>query len=320
MAVQTPPAPPTRVPAAERVPAPDAGVIEDARARQRRHRRIGVLLVAAAAAAGLLSVELTGGGGGGSHSGGQPSDAGAGPGPFHAPASNVFADAPATQLNGYGVETGACPLAPPNRYLPPRSGCVTARRADVDGDGRPDLVLVYSRLSSRHPSGYVGGVPASLQHDFMAEAAFLKIVLADGAGASRRIAGTRAAAIDAIAHVNRNPGREIFLEVARISSGATAAAYGLDAGRLVSAGPLLSYGGDSASKAGFDCRGRTRPHLIQRTFELIGSTVTGPWRQTDTTYVWRGPRLVEKSSRTFTRLGAAANLVGVGNGCVAGIG
>ncbi len=57
MVVQTPRAPPS-------TPDPEieAGVIEDARARQRRHRRIGLALLAAAAVAGVLAILSSGGG------------------------------------------------------------------------------------------------------------------------------------------------------------------------------------------------------------------------------------------------------------------
>lgn len=246
MAVQTP-APPSITD-----PGIEDGVIEDARARQRRHRRIGWALAAAAVAAGVLIAWMAGGGGGaGSPPGRHASDSGSGSGAGHA-ASRVFPGAPVTQPNGYGVETGACPLAPPNRYLPARSGCITVKRADVNGDGRPDLILVYSRLSRQHPSGYVGGPPPSLRRDFVSEAAFLKVAFANGTSVSARLE-TRAAAIDAVAHVNDDPGHEIFLEVGRVSSGATGAAYGYDNGRLVSAGVALGYGGDSATQAGFNC-------------------------------------------------------------------
>ncbi len=60
MAVQSPPTPKVQPPA---VATPDAGVIEDARARQRRHRMGGAALVALAVAA-LLGYSLAGGGGG----------------------------------------------------------------------------------------------------------------------------------------------------------------------------------------------------------------------------------------------------------------
>jgi len=140
---------------------------------------------------------------------------------------------PSTQPDGYGVATDACPLAPPNRYLPARSGCVTVRRADVNGAGRPDLIIVYSRLGRQHPPGYVATTPP-LRDEFVATGAFLKVVLANGTSVSTRIngtRGTRAAAIDSVARVTDDPGDEIFLEVGRISSGATGVAYGFHNGR-----------------------------------------------------------------------------------------
>lgn len=295
------------------------GVIEDARARQRRHRYIGWTLAVAVVAAGVIVGMAGGGGGAGRHAAGQSPNDGSGAGPGH-PSSRTFPGAPVTQPNGYGVETGACPLAPPSRYLPARSGCVTVKRADVNGDGRLDLILVYSRLSGRHPSGYVGGVPPSLRHDFVAEAAFLKVVFANGTIVSARLGGARAAAIDSVAPVNDDPGQEIFLEVGRVSSGATGTAYGYDKGRLVSADVLLAYGGDSTSQAGFNCLSGRPPRLVQRTFELIGPTMTGAWRETTVSYLWDGPKLAETRKRTFSRHGkiAAADL-GIGHACIEGI-
>ncbi len=104
------------------------------------------------------------------------------------------------------------------------------RRADVDGDGRPDLIIVFSRLGSEHPSG-----APCLRAEFLAKAACLKVVLANGTSVCARIratSATTAAAIDAVAHVNDDPGDEIFREVERISSGATGVAYGLHNDRL----------------------------------------------------------------------------------------
>jgi hypothetical protein len=238
-------------------------------------------------------------------------------------AAGVF-QAPSTQRNGYGVATDTCPLAPPSRYLPARSGCVTVMRADVNGDGRPDLILVYSRLSRQHLSDYAGSTPASLRREFVADAAFVKVVLANGTSVSTRITGTRgtrAAAIASVARVNDDPGDEIFLEVERISSGATVVAYGFHDGRLVPAGVMLEYGGDSAARAGFNCLPGNPPRLIQRTYELIGPTINGWWQQTNITYTWHGPRLAQTAKRTFKRHGAVAvSEMGMGHGCIAGVG
>jgi len=63
MVVQTPTPPGTSEPEI------DAGVINDAQARQRRYRRIGVALLAAAIAVGILVLGIAGGGGGGAGAG-----------------------------------------------------------------------------------------------------------------------------------------------------------------------------------------------------------------------------------------------------------
>ena len=110
---------------------------------------------------------------------------------------NGFPGAPRTQRNGYGVATGACPLDAANRYLPARSGCVIVRRADLAGDGQQDLVLLYSRLSRRHVSWT--GAPASLRRMYLAEQSFLRVVPPTGGAVTATVAGTKSAAILAIA-------------------------------------------------------------------------------------------------------------------------
>jgi len=190
-------------------------------------------------------------------------------------------------------------------------------RADVTGDGRMSLILVYSRLSRGHPNWFAGGTtPPSLQHDFVAEAAFLKIVLANGTSATARLPQARAAWIDAISHVNDNPGGEIFLDAGRSSSGGWMLAYGYQDGRLVPAGVTLNYGGDSADGAGFSCLPGSPPRLIQRTYSLIGPTIYAWWQQTNIAYTWHGPRLVQTAKRTFKRYGAVtSSQTSMGHGC-----
>jgi hypothetical protein len=112
--------------------------------------------LSAIAAGALLAGLAAGGGGSGAGSGLSAKPSGASPGSRAglANASNELPGAPVTQAHGYGVETDFCPLAPPNRYPPARSGCVTVRRADLNGDGRQDLIIVYSTLNHERPSGY----------------------------------------------------------------------------------------------------------------------------------------------------------------------
>ena len=202
--------------------------------------------------------------------------------------------APHTQPHGYGVATGVCPLAAPNRYLPPRSGCVTVRRADIAGDGRPDLILLYSRLS--HERAGQLGLPASVSTMYVATTAMVRVLRARGGSATAPVDDAKAAAILAVAHVNDDVGDELFIQVSQISSGAAAVAYGFHDGRLVPAGVTLGYGGDSATKAGFDCLTGHPPRLVQRTFELIGPTIYAWWTETDVTYAWHGSRLVDRKS------------------------
>lgn len=293
MVVQAP-APPTAAPDLET----EAGVIEDARARQRRHRVIGLALLAAAAVAAGLIAGVGGGGGGGAGTGPsqheQPS--GSGGGPAHGSQGSPFPGAPSTRgRRRYGVPGATCRLAAPNRYLPARSGCVTARLLDLSGDGRPDLVLIYSMLGDRH-------YPWLPRHRYYAKHAFLRVIQPGGATVTTRINTTNpvttAASIASIGHFNDLPGKEIFLEVSRISSGAIAVGYSLYHGRLVPAGPSLHFNGDSGATAGFECLPGNPPRFIQRVFDLPNDP--GLWKETDTIYRWHGPRLVAVSRTSST--------------------
>ena len=321
MAVQTPPTPSTVADQPGFAPGVDAGVIEDARARQRRQRRVGLVLLAAAVAALSAGIWTGGGGGGGNdggHPGGRPSGSGGGPLPALASASARFPGAPPT-TGVSGVQSQVCPLAPPNRYLPPHSGCVSSRLADIDGDGRPDLIIAYSRMGQWVPS--YPGEPAGLRRNHEARAAFLRVILADGTRVTRRIGVARAAGIDAVAHVSAEPGAEVFLEVQHISSGATVDAYGLHAGRLVPAGVALEYGGDSGVQAGFNCVSNP-PRVIQTLLSFIGpNEFTRSWRETRVVYAWHGLRLVQTGRRTLRRLVRLRSAeTRIGPGCLHGVG
>ncbi len=190
----------------------------------------------------------------------------------------------------------------------------------MNGDGRSDLILVYSRLGRRHPYWYAGSVPPDLKHDFVADAAFMKVVLAGGGSASIKIDDAWAAAVDTVVRVSRAPGAEVFLEVSRLSSGASVLAYGFRDSHLVPAGAKLYEGGDSAAKSGFGCLPGNPPRIIQRTFLLIGPTIYGWWRETNVIYAWHGPKLVQISSRTFKRRGAVlASDTAFERGCIKGV-
>jgi hypothetical protein len=97
--------------------------------------------------------------------------------------------------------------------------------------------------------------------------------------------------IVAVGNVNANPGAELFVYVSWTSSGAEVAVYSFDGGRLVRAPETFTFGGDSASRFGFDCVRKPRPEIVQRSYELIGPTIYGRWRLTTATYVWSGATL-----------------------------
>jgi hypothetical protein len=315
-------------PASAPDPAIEDGVIEDARRRQRRQRRIGAVLLSVVAACALVAGLAVGGGGAGGSGGAatpsaRPASGSPGSRVGHANANTAFAGAPLTQRNS-GVYSNVCPLAAPSRYLPARAGCVTVRRLDMTGDGRRDLVILYSVLGRRHAWWYNGGPPASIAKDFVPLRAYLKLVLPDGRSTAIRIPstyGSSATLLDASAHVNSDPGVELFLLVNQISSGATAAAYGFDDGRLVAAGVPLHYGGDSGAKAGFNCVSGSPPRIVQRTYGLIGGSLDGPWKEISTVFAWHGPKLVQVSRRTFNWRGEPTKAeTAIGRGCSSGIG
>lgn len=292
----------------------DAGVIEDARRRQRRHRVLGAALPAAVLIAGGLSLASSGGGaggiGGGRHGLAQPPAPGSSTG--HS-AGRPFPGAPASQPNPGGIAQDACLLAPANRYLPPWSGCVTVRRADLTGNGQTYLVLLYSRLSHAHFSS--PGASANLSKEYMAKEADLRVIAPDGARTTTVLkGGPGAAALLGIAKVGDGGGEKIFIQVNEISSGSTANVYTLYRHRLTSAGISLGYGGDSGVQAGFSCLPRAR--VIQRVFIPLGSLLKAPWQETATTFTWHGPRLVKTAQRNHRHQGPPPRLdTSAGTGC-----
>lgn len=229
-----------------------------------------------------------------------------------------------------GYVGNPCAPAPRNSYLPARIGCLTVLRADIDGGRRPDLLLLYSKLSHRLASpSAVGGAKGM----YAPEQVILEIVRPDGAAVSTTVRymwapgkyyNPGSAPIIAVAHVNDDPGDEVFVEVGETSSGSTAVAYGFYNGRLVPSGVLLGFGGDSGSQGRFDCLPGNPPRLVQLSFEN-GASSRYPWTEAVTTYAWHGPRLVQIAQRTiglehFNFMPGVGQYTGIGRGCVKGIG
>lgn len=198
-----------------------------------------------------------------------------------------------------------CALARRQGSLPPRDTCVNALAADVTGDGRADLVLLYDRT---HP-----GVNGSVRFG----PSTLKVIAAGGGVLESRVQSKLPPVlIVAARRVNDEPGAELFVQVARISSGSEVAIYGDQGGRLVRSHVTLTYGGDSADRFGFSCVRTPVPAVVQRSYELLGPDIGGRWRERIVTYDWEGPRLRQVASRSIIHHGwPGAGEAGVGAGC-----
>jgi hypothetical protein len=165
---------------------------------------------------------------------------------------------------------------------------------------------------------------------YQAKQAMLRVVGPQGVITTAAIpanrGGTTAAALLGIARVNDGSGKEIFLKIQQISSGATAVAYGLHDDHLIPAGAVVSYGGDSGAASGFDCFAGPPARMIQRSFLLTGPTIhgftkaNGVWKETELTYVWHGSRLVKIAQSTVKLHGIPpASETTVGAGCIKGV-
>ena len=198
-----------------------------------------------------------------------------------------------------------CALAKRQGFVPARDTCVSALSADVTGDGRADLVLLYDRTQPG-PGGSVRFGPYTLK----------AIAAGGGVLESRVPSALPPDVIVAAGHVNDEPGVDLFIQVARISSGSGVAIYSDDGGRLVRSRVTLTYGGDSGVRFGFSCVHMPAPAIVQRSYELLGPGIGGRWREKIDTYRWSGPRLHRTGSRSTIHSGwPGAGLVGVGAGC-----
>jgi hypothetical protein len=275
----------------------DAGVIEDARARQRRHRRIAVVVLLAAAIVGGALLGFGGGGNGsGGGSGGTGHSAGGGGPGSHAGAANP-SPAPRTEPGHFRgpLSEFVCALAPANPYLPRRAGCVSVRRADVEGDRKPDLVVLYASLGKQRVDG-----------DYLPRSWTLETGPSPGQMTRIQVASSGMNPfLLRLGNVNGVPGDEIFLQPTEISSGSPVDVYSFAGHRLHEAG-VFSAGGDSATRERFFCQPKPTPRIIYETMSSVGMTIYSDWRWTATTYLWHGGTLVRGHPVTFLRRGLPA--------------
>jgi hypothetical protein len=211
------------------------------------------------------------------------------------PAGTGFSDTPHSQRFGYGSR---CPAAPANRYLTAPAGCLTVRLADVDGDGKVDLVLLYTEPGGKN---YV--------YRFT-----LKVVRASGGVLTTRLPeGDIPAAISRLRNVNGRPGVEIFVHFVHVSTAESVAVYSFGSNRLQLSGEL-SYGGyDAGLRFGFTCHTAKQPTIVQDDFSLSAAPST--WRHTATTYRWASVGLQKAETQTTTFIGTSAPRSEVGVHC-----
>lgn len=259
----------------------------------------GLMLLAAPAAAVVVAIVFLANVHAGSH-----------PGRVHSTRSThargSFPGAPRTQPGDWKGGGDLCPLARPNRYLPPRSGCISAVRVDVDGDGRPDLVIVYAHLTRREYDG-----------EFTTTGFTLAVIRPRGGTVRTRLpASEDNATIVEYGNVNGVPGDELIIQISQISSGSAGVIYTFHDGRLIRLPILIGWGGDSGTKAGFACRAGHPPRLILRSFELGDGGEYGSWQVTTTVYAWHGATLRRIARGTTTHHGVpAAAQTSLGGGC-----
>jgi hypothetical protein len=189
-----------------------------------------------------------------------------------APRGAPFPGAPASQ---HFSQFGTCPLAPPNRYLPRGASCVTVRRADVDGDGRADLVLLYAR----------GG-------HFR-----LDVRRAAGGRLHARVGGDRNATVEIARDVNSVPGVELFLYQNHVTTAEYMGIYTFDGSALRQAGTVAFGGHDAGIRFGVVCHRRPPPSVVQLEFQER-MPFRGVWDRTVTTYAWDGARLRRAATGT----------------------
>jgi hypothetical protein len=200
------------------------------------------------------------------------------PAPPARPATG-FPDAPHSQRYG----RGPCPIAPRNRYLPPGAGCVTSRLADVDGDGRPDLVLLFAKPGRPGP----------------ADVFYLKVVRARGGSVLYRV-GDQSFPIRLVllANANDRPGVELFLHQGHNTSYESMGVYTFSGRALRRAGELHFDGTDFGLRYGFTCHASPPATIVQHEFKEQ-FPAPGPWTRRDTTYAWVGDRLQASGTHTF---------------------
>ncbi|HYB29396.1 MAG TPA: hypothetical protein VEF89_22485 [Solirubrobacteraceae bacterium] len=210
--------------------------------------------------------------------------------------SQPFPDAPASQSFTYG---STCPAAPANPYLTSPAGCLSVREADVDGDGQPDLVLLYT-----HPGVRLGNYHFTLKL-FRASGGIVTVQLP---------AGDIPASFLLLRNVNVRPGVEIFIHTVHISTNEGMALYTWNGTTLQRAG-TFSYDGYELSTVQFGVVCHAPKTIMAYEFSTNKPLPASQrvWKEFATTLRWVGPALTPGPTvtATFKAANPPAGLVGV---------
>jgi len=211
--------------------------------------------------------------------------------------SQPFPDAPVSQtfING-----SSCPAAPANAYLTSPAGCLSVREADVDGDGPPDLLLLYT-----HP-GVKNGT-----YEFT-----LKVYRASGGVLTAQLpAGDIPASFLLLRNVNARPGVETFVHYMHLSTGEGLVIYTFSTGKLQRVGQF-TYGVHPFVQFGVTCHPPTS--IVEDEFSLRSLTLPAAqrkWTHLTTTDIWVGASLNPGPRKTTTFTGAFPPARDVGLHC-----
>jgi hypothetical protein len=212
-----------------------------------------------------------------------------------AAAGGSFAGAPQSQHFSYG---SSCPAAPANRYLSGPAGCLSVRLADVDGDGKADLVLLYTRPGVKQ-----------FQYRFT-----LKVYRASGGTLTAHVPeGDIPATIERLRDVNGRRGVEIFVHEVHVTTAETMGVYAFDGKQLRRAGGFSYGGSDVGIRFGFTCQRGMSATIVQDQFSLVRPPDT--WQHMATSYRWDGAALRRGASRVTTFKGSSPPAALLGAHC-----
>ncbi|WP_163550588.1 hypothetical protein [Candidatus Frankia nodulisporulans] len=192
-----------------------------------------------------------------------------------------------------------CPSPQRNPRIPTNATCVNVAISDLDGDGRPDRLLVFERTPP-------GGGRALLARAILATGQESEVALDSQLDAGDSLHPTILQTID----LNGEPGDEALVAVGYGASTADAEILTILDSRLTAvqdgAGarfPLL-IGASAAGGDGYRCvarTGTTKPSLLVNHVEVDGAA--GTWTVTRLLYGWQGPRLAELQQSTSSQPG-----------------